>query len=280
MAVRRGSIEELARLAAAGVDVDARDEHGPTALMQAAVHGHTHVVEWLVGKGAELDHTAKYGLRALMLAVVNGHVAIVRILVRAGATLELSGTGAPGFAGKTALDIAKARGDQDIAAILETRDDGPVLVSNPHFAVARSWREAATMLTFRPCEPLHTAGCDLQSLRIHIRDHKLRDVAIEDRTLEARYAKFVVSQSRTGALEARRLAFDVSYGPSARAARIAHYNAHVYDLGPEPPLEDIDGRSPAVVTWADGEMFYLVASGEMSSEELMAIAISLYEGDA
>jgi ankyrin repeat protein len=123
MAVRRGSIEDLERLVAAGADIDARDEHGHTALMQAAVHGHAQVVEWLVRHGAELDHTAKYGLSALMLAVVNGHVAIVQILVRAGAKLGLKGTGAPGFAGKTALDLAQARGDRDLTAILEHRRD-------------------------------------------------------------------------------------------------------------------------------------------------------------
>ncbi len=35
---------------------------------------------------------------------------------------------------------------------------------------------------------------------------------------------------------------------------------------------DIDGRSPSVVTWHDGEMFYLIASDKMSSAELGRIA--------
>jgi uncharacterized protein len=104
-AVRPGSLDELQRLAAAGAAVDARDEHGQTALMLAAVNGHAGVVDWLVEHGAALDHTAKYGLSALMLAVVNGHVDVVRRLVRAGANHELRGSGAPGFAGKTALDL-------------------------------------------------------------------------------------------------------------------------------------------------------------------------------
>ena len=59
-AARRGSIDELQRLVAGGADVDARDEHGQTALMLAAVEGHGHVVEWLVEHGAALDHAAKY----------------------------------------------------------------------------------------------------------------------------------------------------------------------------------------------------------------------------
>ena len=116
-AVRRRSLDELERLAAAGAQIDARDEHGQTALMLAAVEGHADVVDWLVGHGAALDHTAKYGLSALMLAVVNGHVEVVRLLVRAGANQELRGGGAPGFAGKTALDLAIARDDTEIVDI-------------------------------------------------------------------------------------------------------------------------------------------------------------------
>src|SRR5262245_25867536 len=105
-AVRQGSVEELRRLLTDGADIDARDDHGQTALMLAAADGDAPVVEWLVGLGADLNRTAKYGLSALMLAVVNGHVDVVRLLVRAGANHELRGTGAPGFAGKTALDLA------------------------------------------------------------------------------------------------------------------------------------------------------------------------------
>ena len=43
---------------------------------------------------------------ALMLAAINGRTEVVRILVDTGADLGLRGTGAPGFAGKTALDLA------------------------------------------------------------------------------------------------------------------------------------------------------------------------------
>jgi uncharacterized protein len=121
-AVRRGSIDELQHLLATGTDVDARDEHGQTALMLAAVDGHDHVVQWLVARGAVLDHTAKYGLSALMLAVVNGHVDAVRTLVRGGANLKLQGTGAPGFAGKTALDLARARDARLMVEILTAAD--------------------------------------------------------------------------------------------------------------------------------------------------------------
>ena len=56
--------------------------------------------------GAALDVTAKYGLSATMLAVVNQHEQVARALADAGANLCLVGSGAPGFAGKTAAQLA------------------------------------------------------------------------------------------------------------------------------------------------------------------------------
>ena len=92
----------------AGADIDARDQHGQTALMNASRDGRTAVVRLLVDRGAALNNAAKYGLTAIMLAVVGGHEDVVRILVEAGADLEVRGTGAPGFFGRTALDLAEA----------------------------------------------------------------------------------------------------------------------------------------------------------------------------
>jgi len=110
-----------------------------------------------------------------------------------------------------------------------------------------------------------------------VRDHKLRELSVGDRTLEAHYGAFVVSQSRKGAREARCLALVVSYGRAPREARIAGHAARVYELGAEPAPDDIDGRDPSVVTWHDAEMFYLIASARMSADELVRIANSLYE---
>ena len=117
-AVRRGSVDELQRLWNSGADIDARDQHSQTALMLAAAAGSVSLVEWLIEHGAALDHTAKYGLSALMLAVVRGHVDVVRRLAAARANTSLRGTGPPGFAGKTALDLAIARADPEIVEIL------------------------------------------------------------------------------------------------------------------------------------------------------------------
>jgi ankyrin repeat protein len=117
-AARRGDVEALSRLFAAGADINARDRHSQTALMIAAREGHAGVVRFLVERGADLNHSAKYHLSALMLAVIHGHIDIVRALVEAGADLAIRGRGAPGFSGKTALDLAIAQGRFDIAEVL------------------------------------------------------------------------------------------------------------------------------------------------------------------
>ncbi len=117
-ASQRDDVERLGRLLNSGTDINTRDRYGQTALMIAARDGRSRAARFLVANGAALDHTAKYGLSAVMLAVINGHVDTVRILAEAGADLEIRGTGAPGFEGKTALDLATARSRFDMVEIL------------------------------------------------------------------------------------------------------------------------------------------------------------------
>src|SRR4030095_11805795 len=103
--VTRGDVAAVRALLQDGADVDARDRHGQTALMLAAHAGHDDVIAVLLEHGAALDVTAKFVLSALLRA------AAVPARARRG-------TGAPGFAGKTAHDLALARDYQDLAAEL------------------------------------------------------------------------------------------------------------------------------------------------------------------
>ena len=98
--------------------MNARDRYHQTALMLAAQGGHAGVVRLLVERGSDLDVAAKFSLSALMLAVIAGHSEVVRILVGAGADLTIRGSGAPGFAGKTALGLALARDADEMIAVL------------------------------------------------------------------------------------------------------------------------------------------------------------------
>ena len=117
-AAKRGDVEHMRALLDSGSDVNQRDRYHQTALMLAAQAGHLDVVRLLVERGADLDVAAKFSLTALMLAVIGGHVEVVRVLVAAGADLTVRGSGAPGFAGKTALGLALALDASVVVAVL------------------------------------------------------------------------------------------------------------------------------------------------------------------
>ena len=122
-AIRRGDIQIVRDFLGRGTDVDARDHHGQTALMLAAHAGHREIVETLIAHRANLNITAKFGLSALMLALVSGHEEVARLLARAGADLSLRGTGAPGFANKTAYDLSVERGLLELSIELSVTPD-------------------------------------------------------------------------------------------------------------------------------------------------------------
>lgn len=126
-----GDVGVLDRMLRGGHDIDATDGYGQTALMRAAHAGQRRTVEWLIAHGADLDHSSKFHLSALMLAVTAGQHDIARALVRAGADTSLTGSGAPGFAGKTAADLAADRGDKRLAAFIRSggRGDDPATAS-------------------------------------------------------------------------------------------------------------------------------------------------------
>ena len=147
---------------------------------------------------------------------------------------------------------------------------------NPHFETALSWEEAETLINFKPLKPSRAEGFNLQSIAIFVRDHKQRELPVSERSLEAHYEGFVLTQGLKGANEARRLALEVPYGRLPVKTNIAGHEARAYELGPQPEPGDIDPRSPAVVVWHDAEMLLLIASDRLPADTLMRIAESVY----
>lgn len=120
-AIKHNKVQLILDFLGRGTDVNALDRYGQTALMLAAHAGHHEAVATLIAHRADLNITAKFGLSALMLAVVAGHTEVARLLAKAGADLSLQATGAPGFADKTAYDLAVERGMLELSPELNPK---------------------------------------------------------------------------------------------------------------------------------------------------------------
>lgn len=84
-----GDIDELERILLRGVDVNARNKHGMTALMRAAYHGHEEMIRALLRHGADPNLSRNDKFTALALAAFFGHTGTVRILIEHGAKTEI-----------------------------------------------------------------------------------------------------------------------------------------------------------------------------------------------
>ena len=107
----RGELIKL--FLAKGVDVNARNNKGWTALMSAADRGHKDIVETLLANGADWNAVSMDGWTALMMAANNGAIDIVKILLAKGVNVN-----AKDNSGITALMWAAYNGFTDIAEVL------------------------------------------------------------------------------------------------------------------------------------------------------------------
>ena len=121
-AVLAGDIDGLKAALETGVEVNARDGRGWTALMHAANKGYKLMVGPLLNAKADLDVQAADGATALFMAAVQGHSEIIELLVKAGADMFMRGP-----KGKTAVDVARGRyGDAEVA---RKKDEGRAVVA-------------------------------------------------------------------------------------------------------------------------------------------------------
>ncbi|HEX6284030.1 MAG TPA: ankyrin repeat domain-containing protein, partial [Pyrinomonadaceae bacterium] len=75
-AVEASQISEVEALLPRVADINVRNEHGVTALMRAAQHGHARVVRLLLAHGADANLVRNDKFTALSLAAFFGHTEV------------------------------------------------------------------------------------------------------------------------------------------------------------------------------------------------------------
>jgi hypothetical protein len=93
VAAEKSDTKALAELLKLGVDVNAAQVDGMTALDWAAFHDDAELAKKLITAGADAKAANRYGVSPLSLACTNGNTAIVELLLTAGAdaNTKLSG---------------------------------------------------------------------------------------------------------------------------------------------------------------------------------------------
>ena len=114
VASRHGRTEEVQRLLAQGVNVNAANSQGTTALHLAAAFNHVNIMEIIVEAGADLDKANPAGITPLMGAAARGATAAVEWLLTRGADWRQTNN-----LGGTALTLAQHENGFQIAQVLK-----------------------------------------------------------------------------------------------------------------------------------------------------------------
>ncbi|MCI0601622.1 ankyrin repeat domain-containing protein [bacterium] len=86
-AVRKGDVEKVKTFLAEGIDVNAKNRYGATALSFAADKGHVEIARLLIEKGADVNvKDTFYRATPLSWAIYNKHVEVAQLLLEKGAT--------------------------------------------------------------------------------------------------------------------------------------------------------------------------------------------------
>jgi len=108
-----GDTKAVREVLASGVDVDAKDRKGRTALQRAVWRGHKDAVELLIEKGADVNAKFPNHITALHLVADKGYQDLAELLISKGAEVD-----AKTKDGLTPLFMALSRNHIDMAKLL------------------------------------------------------------------------------------------------------------------------------------------------------------------
>jgi len=131
-AVKDGDLQTVQDLLTNGIEADAKDYDGKTALGWAAYKGHAEIVELLLEKGADVNAKTNKGTTPLMLAADQNHIEIANILLAKDADINAKTTDT----GQTALMTAVAKSGHAAVARLLLENGADVNVKNNKGATA------------------------------------------------------------------------------------------------------------------------------------------------
>lgn len=113
--IEEGNKEIIELFIKAGIDVNAKDERGASALILASYAGNLELAKLLIEEGADVNAKDEEGVTALMWASANGDYELVELLIKKGADVN-----AENNRGSTALGWASAAGKASIEGLLRS----------------------------------------------------------------------------------------------------------------------------------------------------------------
>ncbi len=132
LAAREGALGVVQTLAAADIILNRKNPSGETAIMLAALQGHTEVVKFLISREAEVNQP---GWTPLIYAATSGRNEIIKILIENHAYIDATSP-----SGVTALMMAVRGGHRSTVKLL-IDEDADVTVRNDVGDSALTWAE-------------------------------------------------------------------------------------------------------------------------------------------
>lgn len=114
-------LENFMKLMEAAVDSLAKNDFAYAVLKFAVMVGKPELVSMILNKGLDVNtQDERYGYTPLHLAAFHGQKCVAELLIDNGANVELVSKGCGGvIPGRTPAELARFRGHEDVALLLE-----------------------------------------------------------------------------------------------------------------------------------------------------------------